>query len=123
MTLMHLMMNNFLMKSMSFAYSGFNRCHCTIVCRGFEIMSCQCFVSDAPEPFLPGECKEKLLNFFTYLTIIRIWSVPTNNNPKLGWYITIVGTVYKAKNQKTNHTYPLKVFVQSIHFVLYYQSP
>ena len=60
---MHLMMNNFLMKSMSFAYSGFNRCHCTIVCRGFEIMSCQCFVSDAPEPFLPGGCKEKNVEF------------------------------------------------------------
>lgn len=35
------------------SYSGFNRCHCTTVWRGFEIMSCQCFVSDAPEPFLP----------------------------------------------------------------------
>lgn len=35
------------------AYSGFNRCHCTMVCRGFDIMSCQCFVSDAPDPFLP----------------------------------------------------------------------
>jgi hypothetical protein len=34
-------------------YSGFNRCHWITVCRGFEIMSCQCLVSDAPEPFLP----------------------------------------------------------------------
>lgn len=35
------------------AYSGLSRCHCTIVCRGFEIMSCQCLASDGPEPFLP----------------------------------------------------------------------
>lgn len=34
-------------------YSGFRRCHCTIVCLGFVIMSCQCFVSLAPLPFLP----------------------------------------------------------------------
>lgn len=34
-------------------YSGLSLCHCTMVCRGFVIMSCQCFVSDAPEPFLP----------------------------------------------------------------------
>ena len=39
--------------SIVYTYSGFNRCHCTIVCRGFEIISCQCFVSDAPDPFLP----------------------------------------------------------------------
>lgn len=36
------------------AYSGFRRCHCRIVCLGFEIMSCQCFVSEAPLPFLPA---------------------------------------------------------------------
>lgn len=34
-------------------YSGFRRCHCTMVCLGLVIMSCQCFVSVAPEPFLP----------------------------------------------------------------------
>ena len=34
-------------------YSGFSRCHWTIVCRGFVIMSCQCFVSLAPLPFFP----------------------------------------------------------------------
>lgn len=34
-------------------YSGFSLCHWTIVWRGLVIMSCQCFVSDAPEPFFP----------------------------------------------------------------------
>lgn len=36
-------------------YSGFSRCHWTIVWRGLVIISCQCFVSDAPEPFLPAK--------------------------------------------------------------------
>lgn len=36
-------------------YSGFKRCHCTMVCLGFVIISCQCFVSLAPLPFFPGK--------------------------------------------------------------------
>lgn len=41
-------------------YSGFSLCHCTMVCLGFVIMSCQCLVSDAPDPFLPAEGKKEL---------------------------------------------------------------
>lgn len=35
-------------------YSGLSRCHWMMVCLGFDIISCQCFVSFAPEPFLPA---------------------------------------------------------------------
>lgn len=34
-------------------YSGLRRCHWTMVCLGFVIISCQCFVSLAPLPFFP----------------------------------------------------------------------
>jgi hypothetical protein len=56
-------------------YSGLSLCHCTMVCRGFVIMSCQCFVSDAPEPFLPGilEHKFSLLHIFLYSLRITIY--------------------------------------------------
>lgn len=44
-------------------YSGLSRCHWMMVCLGFDIISCQCFVSFAPEPFLPvignGMTREK----------------------------------------------------------------
>lgn len=36
------------------AHSGLRRCHWTTACLGFAIMSCQCFVSEAPVLFLPA---------------------------------------------------------------------
>lgn len=70
-------------------YSGFRRCHCTMVCLGFVIMSCQCFVSLAPLPFFPeNECEVhttctyvKLVNFFSHLMIpykIVFWLYDTS---------------------------------------------
>lgn len=70
-------------------YSGFNLCHWTIVCRGFVIMSCQCFVSDAPEPFLPKKiifvkekslkiicnCKNSKIIFFHVFTFQRFLDI------------------------------------------------
>ena len=35
-------------------YSGLRRCHCRTAWRGLVIMSCQCFVSEAPVLFLPA---------------------------------------------------------------------
>lgn len=56
-------------------YSGLRRCHWTMVCRGFVIMSCQCFVSVAPEPFLPETWKLGNYNFLHLkqdVTVIRV---------------------------------------------------
>lgn len=53
-------------------YSGLSRCHCTIVCLGFVIISCQCFVSDAPEPFFPVKERENQIWAFSKIACISI---------------------------------------------------
>ena len=40
-------------------YSGLRRCHCRTAWRGLVIMSCQCFVSEAPVLFLPARKTKK----------------------------------------------------------------
>jgi len=62
-------------------YSGFKRCHCTIVCLGFVIISCQCFVSLAPLPFFPEReipirALRVCFGFALYKELIRDKRVP-----------------------------------------------
>lgn len=52
-----------------------------IVCRGFDIISCQCLVSFAPEPFLPATSKSKTELYAKYEPIFLPNHEP-NREPK-----------------------------------------
>ena len=50
-------------------YSGLRRCHCRTAWRGLVIMSCQCFVSEAPVLFLPARKTNQKKNESTPQTL------------------------------------------------------